>query len=98
MDGAVSNVLVVEKRKMQPARRRQSLDREALQCGSQAAERLLPAVAANDQLAEKAIVKGRHDIALIQHRVEADALALWRPKANDAAGRRHEPLGGVLSV
>ena len=60
--------------------------------------RLLPAVAGNDQLAEKAIVKGRHDIALIQHRIETDALALGRAKANDAAGRGHESLGRVLGV
>src|ERR1700722_18587089 len=83
---------------MQPARGRQSFNGEGLQRSPQSVERLSASVASNNQLAQKAIVKGRHDISLIQHRVETDAVALGHPKVEDAAGRWHELLGRVLGV
>src|SRR5277367_2613643 len=98
MDGAVSNVFVVGKRKMQPARGRHAFNREALQGRSQAPQRLLAADARDDQLAEKTIVEGRHDISLVQHRVETDAVALGGAKVEDAAGRWHEFLCRVLGI
>src|SRR5947209_3857174 len=98
MDGAVLNVFVIQERKMQLASRRHSLNRQVPQCDAQPLKRLLAAFTADDQFAEKAIVKRGYDIALIQHRIETDALTLWDGQARDPAGSRHEPLGGILGV
>src|SRR5690606_12247764 len=67
-----------------------AFDRHFRQCNAHAADGLLTRIAVGDQLADHRIVMRRHEIAVIDVRIDADAGPAGRVIRRDAAGRRHE--------
>ena len=98
MHRAGLHLVGLQQREMQRSRRRHALDLEPVKRRAHAFERRGSRFASDNQLAEQAIVERRNDITLVEHRVEAHALAFRRRERGHLAWPRHEVLRRVFGI
>src|SRR5580704_215901 len=98
MKSASLNVGIANERLVQGLGRRQPIDVQFTEGAIETSNRACSILVVNDQLAQQAVVEGRHRAAGIKHAVETHPVATWHAEGGDRARVRGETFRRVLGV
>src|SRR3984957_5780190 len=98
MKSAGLYVGVANERLVQGLGRRQPIDVQFTKGAIETSNRACSILVVNDQLAQQAVVEGRHRAASIEHAVETHPVATWHAECGDGARVRDEDFPRVLGI